>query len=123
MSYTDFGGTQPTPQGAGTTDVVTQLQGIVRQLTNLNKSINGRNVFGTFTMPNASSFTVNQPGVKANSVITFSPTNAAAGTIMGSAVSLYYTINPGVSFTVFTASGAASGSSTGTFSYVVHSPT
>jgi hypothetical protein len=111
-------------QSAGVTDVVTQLQGIVSQLTALVKAINGRNIYGSFTMPNASSLTITQTGIKSNSTITLTPLNAAAGTIMGSAVSLYISsIVAGTSFTVATASGGAAGSSTGQFAYTILTPT
>lgn len=113
---------QPPPQAAGVTDVVAQLQGIVRQLTALVQAINGRNLFGTFTMPAASSLTINQTTIKSNSVVTLTPTNASAATLMGSAKALYYTISAGTSFTVFTAN-AASAAGTETFSYVIETPT
>ena len=113
---------QPPTQSAGTTDLVTQLQGIVRQLTNLVQAINGRNIYGTFTMPAANTLTIQNTGVKANSVIILTPTNASAATLMGAATALYYTISAGTSFTVNTASG---GSAAGTeqFSFVIETPT
>lgn len=113
---------QPPPQAAGVTDVVTQLQGIVRQLTALVQAINGRAIFGTFTMPAAATATITQPGVKATSVVILTPTNASAATLMGASTSLYYTITAGASFTVSTASGA-NAAGTETFSYVVQTPT
>jgi hypothetical protein len=113
---------QPPAQGPGATEVVQQLQGIVRQLTALVSSINGRAVFGTFTMPAAATFTINQTSIKSNSVIQLNPTNASAATLQGSAKSLYTTISAGTSFTVNTADGAAA-VGTETFSYSILTPT
>lgn len=110
-------------QSAGVTDVVTQLQGIVRQLTQLVKVFNGREVFGTITFTSAvNSLTIIQPAVKANSIITLAPTNASAATLMGSAKALYYTIIAGTSFTVLTANGTNT-AGTETFSYIINTPT
>lgn len=92
------------PPGGSITDVVTQLQGIVRQLTAWVAAFTGRMISGTFTLAAAPSTTVNQTGVKANSIINLMALNAAAGTLMGSSKSLYISsISPGVSFTVATA--------------------
>ena len=79
---------QPT-QSAGATDVVTQLQGIVNQLSQLVKAFKGRPVYGTFTLAAAATTVITQPAVQSNSVISFFPTNAAAGTLQGSAKALY----------------------------------
>jgi hypothetical protein len=78
--------------------------------------------FGTFTLAAAATTTVTEPAVKANSDIQWTPKNAAAGTLLGSAKSLYVSaITPGVSFTVATASGAAA-AGTEQFSYVLSNP-
>lgn len=79
---------------------------------------------GTFTMAAAASTTVAETNVKANSIIIPFPTNAAAGTLVGSVESPY--IAPGsyvvgTSFAVACASGAASG--TETFMYLLINPT
>lgn len=79
---------------------------------------------GTFTMAAAASTTVNDTNVKTNSIIIPFPTNAAAGTLVGSVESPY--IAPGsyvvgTSFAVACASGAASG--TETFAYILVNPT
>jgi hypothetical protein len=113
---------QPT-QAAGVTDVVTQLQNIVRQLTALVAAIKGRVTFGTFTLGAAVTTTVPQAAVQANSEISLSPTNASAATLMGSAKSLYISaIVPATSFTVATAN-TTNAAGTETFSYTVRTPT
>ena len=73
---------------------------------------------GSFTMPAAASTAVAAPTVAATSVIQLTATNAAAGTLMGSAKSLYVTKSVGVGFTVATASAAAA-AGTETFDYAV----
>lgn len=124
MSMTDSGGGSSFPgQGtAGATDVVTQLQGIVRQLSAWVQVFKGRAAFGSFTMGAAATTVISQPVVASNSIITLTPTNAAAGTLMGSTKSLYISAKTtGVSFTVATASGvvAAGGE---TFDYSISTP-
>jgi len=113
----------PPGQGtAGGTDVVTQLQGIVRQLAAWVKAFTGRQTFGSFTMAAAATTTVSQAGVQANSSIVLSPTNAAAATLVGGAHSPYVSaISPGVSFTVATADGGAA-AGTETFQYLITTP-
>lgn len=113
---------QTPTQSAGVTDVVTQLQGIVRQLRALTAAISGRVLSGSFIMPAAASLTIAQPGIQANSNITLQPTNASAATLMGSAKALYYTIVAGTSFTAHTASGA-NAAGTETFTYTINTPT
>jgi hypothetical protein len=110
------------PPGAGAQDVVTQLRGIVQQLSAWVAAFTGRTVTGSFTFAAAATTTVAQPAVKANSIVTPSPTNASAGTLVGSAKSPYVSVlTPGVSFTVATASGAAA-AGTETFSYSIFTP-
>ena len=113
---------QATASASGVSDVVTQLQGIVRQLTQLVKAINGRAIYGTFTMPATPSLTIVQPGIKSNSIVTLTPTNAAAAGMAGSSKALYYTIIAGTSFTVLTSDGT-NGSATATFAYSINTPT
>ena len=114
---------QPPTQSAGVTDVVTQLQGIVQQLTQLVKAIKGRVISGTFTMPAAATLTITQPAVQSLSTITLVPTNASAGTLMGSAKALYISAKvAGTSFTVATAN-ATNAAGTETFSYTINTPT
>lgn len=115
------------PQGpgqgtAGGTDVVTQLQGIVRQLAAWVKAFTGRQTFGSFTFAAAASTTVAQSAVQANSSIVLSPTNASAATLVSGTHSPYVSaISPGVSFTVSTAD-AGSAAGTETFAYLITTP-
>ena len=116
-------GWQPPGQGtSGVTDAVTQLQNIARQLGQWVTAFNGRNTFGSFTLAAAATTVVPQPAVQATSIITLTPTNAAAATLAGSAKALYISAkSPGVSFTVATASGG-NAAGTETMSYVVNTP-
>lgn len=109
-------------QGTGSlADVVTQLKGIAKQLSNWVMAFSGRTLTGNFTLAAAASTVVSQTAVEANSVILLAPTNAAAATLIGSAKSLYYSKQPGTSFTVLTASGA-SAAGTETFDYLMFTP-
>jgi len=93
---------------SGASDVVTQLQGVVRQLSAWVQAFNGRAVTGTFTLAAAATTTVSQPAILATSSIQIFPTNAAAGTLMGSAKALYISVKtPGTGFTVATSNAAA----------------
>lgn len=79
-------------------------------------------ITGSFTMANAASKVVTQTAIAANSIVTLSPTNAAAGTLMAGANSLYHSANTaGASFTVATA-GGGSAAGTETFNYIVTNP-
>lgn len=114
---------QTPSQSAGATDIVTQLQGIVRQLVSLTNAVTGRVVFGTFTMPVAATLTITQPGIQSNSVVSINPTNASASTLQGSAKALYVSaIVAGTSFTLSTAN-ATNAAGTETFSYTINTPT
>lgn len=78
--------------------------------------------FGTFTCAAAATTTVTNASVAANSVILLMPTNAAAGTLMGSAKSLYVsTRTAGTSFVVSTANATAA-AGTEQIAYVVLNP-
>lgn len=77
---------------------------------------------GTFTLAAAATTTVTQPATQANSIISFTPTNAAAATLEGSAKALYVsTRTAGASFTVATASGG-NAVGTETFQYSLFTP-
>lgn len=131
MSFLDSQGPGSTPnQTAGVTDVVTQLQAIVRQLTALVQAttsvataLASRAVFGTFTMTATVSDVILNTAVQSTSNISLSPTNASAGTLQGSAKALFISAkSPGVSFTVSTANSVAA-AGTETFSYTINTPT
>lgn len=114
---------QTPSQSAGATDVVTQLQNIVRQLASLVQAIKGRVTSGNFTLAAAATTTITQPAVQSLSAITIIPTNASAATLQGSAKALYISAKvAGTSFTVATANAAAS-AGTETFSYTINTPT
>lgn len=79
-------------------------------------------ISGSFTLAAAATTTVIQTNTAANSIVLLMPTNAAAGTLMGSTKSLYISARTvGASFTVATASGVAA-AGTETFSYVIVNP-
>lgn len=124
MSNADFpwlsnGQNQPPAQTAGVTDVVTQLQGIVRQLTALVKATNGGSrAFGSFATIASTTVVVPEPAVKANSFIQIEPTNAAASTLV-QAHGYFITNSAGTGFTVTFGSAAAG---TEKFNYLVNTP-
>lgn len=79
-------------------------------------------VNGSFTMTAAATTVVTQTAVTANCRIFLASTNAAAGTLVGSAKSPYISVKTvGASFTVATAN-AASAAGTETFDYVIVIP-
>lgn len=74
---------------------------------------------GTFTCANATSTTVSEPLTAAASFIALMPTNAAAGTLMSGANSLYVSARTAdTSFAVSTA-GGGSAAGTETFQYLL----
>lgn len=132
MSSTDsnqpfLGGSTP-PQTAGVTDVVTELKGIVSQLSalvtatkSIATAIAGRVTFGTFTLSAGASTTVAQPMIQSNSTVSLTPTNAAATNLQRTSGLYVSAIVAGTSFTVTTGTGSAAG--TETFSYTINTPT
>lgn len=109
--------------GAGNYDLVNQAigvnQNLAKLISTLANAFTGKVSQGTFTMAAAATKTVSDANVKATSAIIWSPTNAAAGTLEGSANKLYLsTIVAGTSFTVSTSSAAAA-AGTETFSYII----
>ena len=117
--------TYPPNQGQGTaggTDVVTALQGIIRQLTAWVKAFSGRQTFGSFTLAAAATTTVAQTAVQSNSYVALTATNADAATLIAGVHSPYLSsISPGVSFTIATADGG-NAAGTETFSYLITTP-
>ena len=110
----------------GIGDLVQVAQGISQTLGKINQQLQAlsRLSSGTFTMAAAATKVVSDANVAANSIITLTPTNAAAGTLQQSTEALYVptaSISPGVSFTVATSDG---GSAAGTeaFSYLIYTP-
>lgn len=74
---------------------------------------------GTFTLGAAVTTTVLNANVKANSFVAYVPLEATAGTLMGSAKSLYISNrSAGVSFAVSTANGVAA-AGTEQFVYII----
>jgi len=117
MSISDRGSNTPSMGLTILQNIVTAINGLVATLQNM-----WPRVTGSFTMPAAASLTVAQPSIKSTSVVMLSPTNAAAGTLQGSAKALYVSaIVAGASFTVTTASGVAA-AGTETFSYAIFNP-
>lgn len=117
-----MGGMPPSQGTAGVTDVVTALQGIIRQLSAWVMAFNGRASMGSVTLAAAATTVVLQPAVAANSNINLTATNASAGALIGSAKSPYISaISPGISFTIATANGVAA-AGTETFNYIINTP-
>jgi len=110
-----LGGTPPGPtasaQAGGGTAAGTTADIVRNQILNglLNALQNGfPRTVGTFTLTAAATLVVPQTATQSTSVITLTPTNAGAATLMGSNKSLYISARTqGTSFTVATASGVA----------------
>lgn len=105
-------------------DGVTMLRAIAQNLSALVQAFGGligiAGTTGQFTMAAAASTVVPNVTVQAGSIVILQAENAAAGTLVGSNESPYIASADhvaGVSFTVRTASGAASG--TEIFSYQI----
>lgn len=112
------------PAGGGMQDLVTVQGSGVRylgQLIQIFQQLFPR-ITGTFTMSASTSKAVADTRVQANSIISLQATNAAAGTLQGSAKSLYISnVSPGVGFTVTTAN-ATNAAGTEIFSYFAFNP-
>lgn len=111
------------PQTVDFTGLITTLQQSTVAINLLNKTIAAifPRQIGTFTLAAAATTTVSNTAITATSQIVLQPTNAAAGTLMGSAKSLYISARTaGASFTVATASGAAAAGTEGFEYYVVN---
>jgi len=116
------GGT--TPIGGSLQDLVTSIKsGVVYlgKLVQIWTAVLPR-ATGLFTMTATATHAVAEPRVQANSIVQLIPTNAAAGTLQGSAKFLFVsTVSAGVGFTVVTSS-AANAAGTEVFTYVATSP-
>jgi hypothetical protein len=121
-SFTDSlgGGGLPNSQAGGGTNTSTTADQLRNQVLSgmLVALQNGfPRVAGTFTLAAAATTVVPQTATESTSLITLTPTNAAAATLMGSAKSLYVSARTqGASFTVATAN-ATSAAGTETFAY------
>lgn len=112
----------PVTVTVNTSDIASALQAGNKALGALIGVVNGLfpRAFGSFALTAASTKVVTDANVTSASVIMLMPTNASAGTLMGSAKSLYVTPASG-SFTVTTASGVAAAGGEA-FSYVAFTP-
>jgi len=104
-------------------DMVNQARGANQNLAKIASVLQSRfslaTFSGTFTLTATATFTVNNANVTAASIILWTPTNAAAGTLEGSAKKLYRsTRNAGANFVVATSNGVAAVGGE-TFDYVI----
>lgn len=102
-------------------DMLAQAQGLNANLAQIVSVLTSRFALGSyggsFTCGAAASTVVTDANAKTTSKVLLTPTNAAAGTLQGSAKCLYVTKANG-SFTVTTASGVAA-AGTETFDYEI----
>lgn len=112
--------TSSSQQGTSSSaDIVSAIQGIVKQLSALYQIFSGSLVTGTFVMGASATTTVSEPATTGTSMIFLQARNASAGTLMGSAKSLYISSQTaGSGFVVATASAAAA-AGTERFSYFI----
>lgn len=119
MSMTDQSGSNVF---GGITDLVSAIKGAVRNLAQLNTTLQATfpRTVGSFTMAAGTTTTVMQPAVKANADVVLTATNATAALTVRTAGYFLSAITPGTSFAVSTQNGTAQGSET--FSYIVVNP-
>lgn len=106
-------------------DLVSTMQGGVQnlgQLVQVMSAIFPRSI-GTFILTSGSATTaVAQPKMVANGMVAWFPTNAAAGTLQGSAKNLYLaSVSAGVGFSLVTSNGQTA-AGTESFTYVAINP-
>ena len=106
------------PATMGMVDLVNATKGqalntgeLVKAFNALSSALSKLSV-GTFTCSSSASTSVADSSVTGSSVIILQPTNAAAGTLQGSAKCLYVSAVGSGSFTVTTASSTPTGSET-----------
>lgn len=119
-TYLGGGGNQSGPGGGASSVAITVVQNIVTAINSIAQLLTQflTRTKGSFTLAAAASTVVTNTAIPAGAVIVLTPTNAAAGTLQGSAKCLYVSaVAGGSGFTVATASGAAA-VGTETFSYV-----
>jgi hypothetical protein len=106
----------------GITDLVSAIKGAVRNLAQLNTTLQAvfPRTVGSFTLAAGTTTTVTQPSIKANADVALTPTNATAALTQRSAGLFLSAITPGASFAVSTQNGTAQGSET--FTYIVVNP-
>lgn len=104
------------------TDINSTLQNGVRGLSNIAQTLSNAfpQVFGTFTLANAVTTNVAQPGIVAAGFPVIVPTNGSAA-LAERTLGLYVSaVTAGVGFAISTQSGTAVGGET--FSYFVYNP-
>jgi hypothetical protein len=109
--------------GGGMQDLVSTQKSGVKYLGQIYQILNALfpRINGTFTLNAATSTAVADTRVQANSVISFTPRNAAAATLIGGVKSPYISaVTAGVGFTVTCASGSAAGNEQ--FTYMAVNP-
>ena len=117
-----IGGPTGPQLGGSLTDVVSTMQGSVRNLSSINQTLLKLlpRITGSFTFSAATTTIVTQPAVAANSLVFAMPTNATAALIVRTNGLFVSTLTPGASFTLSTQAGSAT--SGGTFQYIVINP-
>ena len=104
---------------AGTQDGINQLQGVVTNLSQLAQVFAGvfPRIVGSFTLAAQTTTVVAQVAITANSHVYPQATNTSAALLQRTSGLFISALNPGVSFSISTQSGAAAG--TETFNYFV----
>ena len=117
-----IGGPTGPQLGGSLTDVVSTMQGSVRNLSAINQTLSNLlpRIVGSFTLTAATATVVTQPSIAANSYVIPFPTNATAALIVRTNGLFVSTLTPGASFTLSTQAGSAT--SGGTFQYIVINP-
>ena len=107
--------------------IATNTSNSVQQLGLLIQTLNTilpfSGAYVSFTCAAAATTTVTNSNVKANSLILLMPTNAAAGTLQGSAKCLYVSARTASTSFAVTTANAAAAAGTETFSALIANPT